>query len=353
MSITLLYCDEFAFVSPTIASEFWTSISPTLSTGGKAIITSTPNSDEDQFALIWKGSQKCIDEYGNRTELGINGFKGYQANWWEHPDRDDLWKAEEIGRIGEERFRREHGCEFLIFDETLISATTLIELAGIEPIQKQGQVRWYKKPERGCTYIVGLDPSLGTGGDPAAIQILELPGLKQVGEWQHNKTPIQRQVVILSEITQYIYECVGSANDVYYSVENNTLGEAALISIAEIGEENIRGIFLSEPIKAGHSRVYRKGFNTTKVAVCAKFKSLIENKKLHVASKNLISELKNFVATGITFKAKIGETDDLVMAMLLCVRMLQSLQSYDAKLDETMKDSADEYLEPMPFVALF
>jgi hypothetical protein len=45
MSITLLYCDEFAFVRPTIAKEFWTSISPTLSTGVKAIINSTPNSD--------------------------------------------------------------------------------------------------------------------------------------------------------------------------------------------------------------------------------------------------------------------------------------------------------------------
>ena len=54
MSLSLLYADEFAFVPPNVASEFWTSISPTLATGGKAIITSTPNSDEDQFALIWK-----------------------------------------------------------------------------------------------------------------------------------------------------------------------------------------------------------------------------------------------------------------------------------------------------------
>jgi hypothetical protein len=356
MSITLLYCDEFAFVRPTIAKEFWTSISPTLSTGGKAIITSTPNSDEDQFALIWKQANKNIDEFGNEQELGINGFKPYQSHWNEHPDRDEQWAKEEMGRIGEERFRREHGCEFLIFDETLINSTTLIELAGIEPIQKQGQVRWYKKPERGCTYIVGLDPSLGTGGDPSAIQILELPGLKQIGEWQHNKTPIQRQVIILQEITQYIYECIGSPTDIYYSVENNTIGEAALISINEIGEENIRGIFLSEPAKSGMSRAYRKGFNTTnraKVSACAKFKSLVETKKLHLASKNLISELKNFVAVGVSFKAKIGETDDLVMSMLLCVRMMQALQNYDAKLDDIMRDSGEEYLEPMPFIALF
>ena len=52
MSITLLYLDEFAFVRPTIAEQFWTSITPTLATGGKAIITSTPNSDEDQFLSL-------------------------------------------------------------------------------------------------------------------------------------------------------------------------------------------------------------------------------------------------------------------------------------------------------------
>jgi hypothetical protein len=110
MSISLLYCDEFAFVRPSIAKEFWTSISPTLSTGGKAIITSTPNSDEDQFAFIWKEANKCIDEFGNSTELGRNGFKAYKAHWSEHPDRDDKWAQEEMSRIGEERFRREHQC---------------------------------------------------------------------------------------------------------------------------------------------------------------------------------------------------------------------------------------------------
>ncbi len=57
MSISLLYCDEFAFVQPNIAEEFWTSISPTLATGGRAIITSTPNSDEDTFAMIWKQAE--------------------------------------------------------------------------------------------------------------------------------------------------------------------------------------------------------------------------------------------------------------------------------------------------------
>ena len=203
--------------------------------------------------------------------------------------------------------------------------------------------------------MVGLDPSLGTGGDPAAIQVLELPSLMQIAEWQHNKTPVQRQVAILKEITAYLAETIDSSNDVYYSVENNTLGEAALISIAEIGEENIPGIFLSEPARVGSSRTYRKGFTTsnkTKLAVCSKFKSLVETKKINIASKNLISELKTFVASGTSFKAKIGETDDLVMAMLLVVRMLQVLKDFDSTLDSRVRDTLEDFIQPMPFIMI-
>jgi len=89
LSLSLLYADEFAFVPPNVATEFWTSISPTLATGGKAIITSTPNSDEDQFALIWKEANMRFDEFGNTRDVGKNGFFPFKAHWTEHPDRDE------------------------------------------------------------------------------------------------------------------------------------------------------------------------------------------------------------------------------------------------------------------------
>ena len=85
--------------------------------------------------------------------------------------------------------------------------------------------------------------------------------------------------------------------------------------------------------------------------VCSKLKQLVETKKLLLASKNTISELKNFVATGITFKAKPGETDDLVMALLLAVRMIMMLQEFDAKLDNELREIQD-FIEPMPFIAM-
>ena len=356
MSITLLYLDEFAFVRPTIAKEFWTSISPTLSTGGGAIITSTPNSDEDQFALLWKEANKTEDEFGNQTELGVNGFKAYAADWRRHPDRDEAWAADERGRIGDERFRREHLNEFLIYDETLIAPTKLIDLEGIEPIRKSGQVRWYKEPKPGMIYTVALDPSLGTGGDPAAIQVFEANTTTQIAEWKHNKSPIPVQVRILADIIKYVSERCQDNNSVYYSVENNTLGEAALISIDEYGEHNMAGVFLHEPRKTRSRRTQRKGFNTTnktKVPACAKLKHLIESGNMTVNSKSLVSELKHFVALGVSFAAKPGETDDLVMATVLTVRMLQVLKDWHQELASNLHDHSDEIIAPMPFIAIF
>ncbi len=349
MSITLLYLDEFAFVRPSIAKEFWTAITPTLSTGGKAIITSTPNSDEDQFAFIWKGANKCEDSFGNTTELGVNGFRSYRAHWTEQPGRDEQWAKEMRAQLGDDRFRREIGCEFIIADETLIAPTTLIDMEGMEPTHRQEQIRWYKTPTKGNIYTVALDPAIGTGGDNAGIQIFEANTTTQVGEWKHNKTDIPSQIKLIAKINQYIIDCTKEPKNLYYSVENNSIGEAALVSLNEYGEQNILGTFVSEMGKK------RKGFTTThksKIAACAKFKSLVESKKLIINSRSLITELKSFVANGGSYAAKPGETDDLVMAALLSVRIIQLLGEYNSELDSHMRDH-DDIIMPLPFFAVF
>ena len=142
----------------------------------------------------------------------------------------------------------------------------------------------------------------------------------------------------------------------YYSVENNTLGEAALISIAEYGEENIMGYFLSDSsVISSSGRRFRKGFNTTnksKLTACSKFKILVESGRMKLKSKSLISELKTFVASGASYSAKPGETDDLVMSTLLSIRMLLLLQSYHSELDTHLRDHSDTMIEPLPFILM-
>ena len=359
LSISLLYADEFAFVRPTIAKEFWTSISPTLATGGKAIITSTPNLDDDQFAIIWSGANKQLDNYGNETDVGINGFKPYKALWHQHPDRDKAWAVEVEARVGKERFLREHECQFIAYDETLVNSLKLSGIKGKEPILRTGQVRWYESINKESTYVVGLDPSMGTGGDNAAIQVWALPELVQVAEWQNNRTDVRGQVqtmhTVLTIISDEMKELGNSSPEIYWSVENNSLGEAALIVIEEMEEDRFPGTFLHEPKKKGRQRASRKGFTTTyktKITACMKMKSWIESDKMIPMSKNLIRELKTFIAKGKSYEAKSGETDDLVSATLLCVREIQFIsrfeEGYEEMLGERLDDADGDYSDPLP-----
>jgi hypothetical protein len=230
-------------------------------------------------------------------------------------------------------------------------------MQGTDPMLKMGQVRWYKKPSEDMIYAVSLDPALGTGGNYAAIQVLVLPSMTQVGEWQHNTTPVEGQIRILRDINRYIAESCSKMNgsNLYWSVENNTVGEAALVVIKNIGEENIPGLFIAEPMRKGHVRKFRKGFNTThnsKISACSRLKHLIETNKLKVNSKALISELKAFIANGVTFKAKVGETDDLVSAMLLAIRMSSVLADWDSRVFDVMtgrlEEDGEDWEPPMP-----
>jgi len=201
--------------------------------------------------------------------------------------------------------------------------------------------------------VVALDPSLGTGGDPSAIQVFEANTTEQVAEWRHNRTTIPEQVRILADIVRHLHETVQDPQSIYYSIENNTIGEAALISIAEYGEENMPGYFLSEPSGGGNRR-YRKGFNTTnkpKLNACNKLKLLVESGRMKIRSSSLVSELKTFVAQGVTFAAKPGETDDLVMSTVLAVRMMQLLQTFHTEMDTQMRDHGDMVDPPMPFIS--
>ena len=247
-------------------------------------------------------------------------------------------------------------CEFLVFDETLINSLKLAELVGKEPLFKMGQVRWFKKPTPGHIYMVALDPSLGTGGDYGAIQVFELPSMVQMAEWQHNITPIQMQVKIFRDILRYIQQEIGeeNTNSIYWSTENNTVGEAALVVIQDLGEETFPGLFLSEPTRKGHVKKFRKGFNTTfnnKISACSRLKFLIEENKMVINSRALLSELKTFIASGTSFKAKQGQHDDLVSSLLLVVRMSVILAEWDPTiLDMLSVDGVndDDFIAPLP-----
>lgn len=111
LSISLMFLDEFAFVRDSIADEFWTSVSPTLATGGSCIICSTPNGDTNRFAQLWRGANNPhTDPIKRAAGVGVNDFAPIEIKWNEPPGRDDKFRKEETAKIGEIRWQQEYEC---------------------------------------------------------------------------------------------------------------------------------------------------------------------------------------------------------------------------------------------------
>lgn len=235
-------------------------------------------------------------------------------------------------------------CSFVSNEETLINPMILARLQGVNPDFIMGTIRWYSRPLPNKTYLLALDPSMGTGRDDSAIQVYQLPEMLQIAEWRHNRTDVPGQLRILRDIIRYIQECweesrMHREGEIFWTVENNSIGEAANIVIKEVGEENFGGTYLSQPQMGGTKR--RKGYYMSakmKFEVCSRFKSLIERNKIHVKSKALVTQLKSFVRSGSSYAAKSSEHDDLVMSTLLVVKMLERVMSFEDSIRETFQE---------------
>ena len=75
---------------------------------------------------------------------------------------------------------------------------------------------------------------------------------------------------------------------------------------------------------------------------------MLETNKMKINSRALISELRTFVATGLGFKAKTGEHDDLVTSTLLILRMAEVLADWDPKIYDKMTEKITEEQMPLP-----
>lgn len=324
LAISLLFLDEFAFVRDSIAEEFWTSVSPTLATGGKCIICSTPNGDTNRFAQLWRGANIPSVEDPN---VGHNGFAPIEIKWYEPPGRDEKFKQAEIAKIGDIRWKQEYECHFISNDPLLVDTVVLANLTKqtetIKPIGVSGEITFYKQPMANTIYLVGMDVATGSGSDFTTIVAYEFPSLEQVAEFRSNTTSSVIAYHLLKKMLRIFEKAQGT---VYFSVENNGVGEAviALFEADENPPETAE--FVSE---TGQKR---RGMTTTgksKIKACMVFKEMIERESLKVKSKVIVAEMKNFVRSKGSYAAKKGSTDDLIMASLIVVRLLEEISTFD------------------------
>lgn len=316
MSLSLLFLDEFAHVRESVANAFWTSISPTLATGGKLIICSTPNGDSNLFADLWRGAT-----------LGVNGMAANEVRWDEPPDRDQKFRDAETAKIGEIRFRQEYLCEFLSSDPLLIDTVVLANLTNIvkkiKPVGTIGEIAFYKQPQPNTTYLVGMDPATGNGKDSTAIVVFEFPSLEEIAAWRSNTTSSVLAYSILTKLLR-VLERTGST--VYFSCEANGVGEGICALYEQDENPPPNSEFISED---GANRTGMTTTGKSKMKACMTFKELVEKGSLHIKSLVLVEELKHFVRRGAGWDHKPGATSDMISAVLIIMRILESVASYD------------------------
>lgn len=331
LALSLIFLDELAFVPPRIQEDIWKSISPTFATGGSCIITSTPNGDKDLFASIWRGANKR-DGYNDggekQTRPGVNGFFPVHADWTATPGRDNEFKKREIAKTSELTFAQEYECQFLSSDPLLIDSFVLKrlteDLTNIKPINVTDEnVAIFTKVVEGSTYLIGVDPATGTGSDFTTIQVFEFPSMIQSMEFRSNT---QSSSVVYRLLKKIIYALQDKGCTVYFSVENNGVGEGILALYEADERQPSEAIFVTED---GSKRL---GFNTngrSKLKACVALKEMIENNSLRINSNLLLDELKDYIRTGGSYAAKTGSTDDLISATLIVIRILSEIATYE------------------------
>ena len=155
-ALSLLIVDECAFIDGV--EEIWLSAQYTLSTGGRAIILSTPNGVGNFFHKIWVESEECK-----------NNFKTIRLPWNLHPERDQSWRNKQTELSGVKGAAQECDClwgesvvrvrdissgkEFDISLEKLYSVTTRFQI--LTPMGYQ-DFFGIKKIKKDCYYTILL-----------------------------------------------------------------------------------------------------------------------------------------------------------------------------------------------------
>ena len=193
-SLSLLVIDEAAVVR--WASTIWASAFPTLSTGGSAIINSTPFGTGGWYHSTW------VDAITGQSP--INPIRLY---WDMHPERDQKWYDDMSAVLGPKRTAQEIDGDFLssgslVFDMVDIKAIE-DSLWDYKPVKERlnGQYKQYKNPEFPDNFYIGADCSTGRNTDYSTFSVQNEAG-EEFAAFK-GKIPLNKFARFLGEIGKY------------------------------------------------------------------------------------------------------------------------------------------------------
>jgi len=230
-----------------------------------------------------------------------------------------------------------HNCEFLSSDPLLIDSMVIGQLESNVslPIREDMGFKFWKQLLPNKTYLIGVDPATGSGEDFSTILVYDFQDLSMVAEWRSNTMSSPQLYAALKLVLKQIESHQSMA---YFSIENNGVGEG-VIALYENDEklpENCE--FVSEE---GGNRLGMRTESRVKLRTCMVMKQLVESGKIEIKSEMMLRELKSYVSTRGSYAAQIGATDDLISALLIVLRLLSEMATYEQRAHELMNQYDD------------
>ena len=222
-AVSLLVIDEAAIVR--WANQIWAAAFPTLSTGGSAILNSTPYGIGNFFHKEWVDA--CA---------GGSGFYPIRLRWQMHPERDDAWYIAMAQALGPRRTAQEIDGDFLtsgysVFDlENIKAIEDLLPDYPVISKHENGQLLVFNKPKENMLYAIGSDVSTGRSRDYSAFTIMDKFG-EEVAVFK-GKIPVDKLSDLLASWGK-------KYNNALVGPEANDIGLAVTSQLQSNGYKNL------------------------------------------------------------------------------------------------------------------
>ena len=323
------YTDNFVSSNCAHIEKFddiWEAARPTITTGGDAILFSSPNG-KGLFYEIYKNS-----ELGNWEEnrigfhgkgVGKNGFHGIKLPWQVHPDRDEAWFENETKSMDAKKIDKEYCCGFEGSGNTFFDADTItwVKSTITTPIlheYKTGDFWIWATPEPNHKYIISSDISRGDGDDYSCCHIVNMSTDEQVAEFYGKIPPDKFADLMVLYALKY--------NNALIINELNSIGIAASIRLRDSKYPNL---YYEEKIRENLSimtdeekeSVY-PGYTTSSKSrekLLAKLENALRNKQIKVNSHRFANEMDTFVWNGKKAQSLRTKNDDAIMALSIAL----------------------------------
>jgi hypothetical protein len=317
-ALSLLIIDEAAFVRNF--DTIWTGIYPTISTGGRVIILSTPNGVGGQYHKLY------VD-----AEAGLNEFNPINLPWSVHPERDNEWFEKTTKNLNKRQIAQEYLCDFAISGETFLDLNSIEWLrTNIRPpAEKMGSDRnvWiWKYPLSEHNYILSADVSRGDSKDYSTFHIIDATTSEVVAEYKGKIKPDNFAELINEFGLKYCKALV--------CPENNSYGYATILKLQDLKYPKLyyrkkSQVYIGDYVPPSSAEI--AGFNTngkTRSTILAKLEEVIRNRQLISYSSRFYEELKVFTWNTGRAEARSGFNDDLVMSLAIGSWILEGASDY-------------------------